>query len=407
MKNKILMPKLRSDLHLNLIEQDGLNFVVLNDPLGIATEQIALNYNFFLILNILNSGLSLDEFKAILSDIKGLANDLDLIIEQINNLDNLYYLESVNFLLKKYEFEQNYIALPSRPMVCVDHSYPSEKKEFIAFCDTLMNYSDSFISDGNAKAIIAPHIDFTLGELSQAVYAKAYKSILNSNSDLFVIFGTSHYAFSDYFMLTKKNFETPLGIVETDSELIEILEKEIENSFKIDDLAHRPEHSIELQVVLLSYLFRNRKIKILPILVSSFFEFSKKGISPSENNKISTFTKNIEEIISKSGRKATYIASVDFAHIGRKFDDNFNADTMLDTVAIEDNQLIKYIQDLNPDAFFEKISLDKDKWKICGASPIYSMLKSIKFSEASFIDYKQWNEKATESAVTFAGFALY
>ncbi len=407
MKTKVLMPKLRNDLQLSLIEQDGLNFVVLKDPIGIASQPIALNYNFFLLLNMLNSGLSIDEFKSIITDIKDLAKDWDFIIEQINNLDNLFYLESVDFLLKKYNLEQEYLALPNRPMACVGNSYPYNKNEFISFSENLFNYTNKPIPNKKAKAIIVPHIDFSLGELSQSVYANAYQYIKDSDSDLFVIFGTSHYAFSDYFMLTKKNFETPMGIVETDSELIEIMEKELENSFIIDDLAHKPEHSIEFQVVLLKYLFPDKNFKILPILVGSFYEFIEQRKSPNQQSKINNFIQNFENIINKSGRKATYIASVDFSHIGRKFDDDFDADTMLDSVAIEDDLLIESIKNRNADAFFEKISSDKDKWKVCGSSPIYTMLKSIHFSDVNFIDYKQWNEKATESAVTFAGFALY
>ncbi len=407
MQNRKILPRLRRDLQLSLSNQEGMSFILMKDPLGIASEPIAIHYNFYLILNVLDSGVTIEEFTSIVSDLKGFSDEIGLILEQIHKLDNLYFLESVDFLLKKYEFEQEYLNQANRKMYCSGSSYPENKEEFLEFCESFFSFSNIEIKQKNAKAIIAPHIDFNLGELSQSVYANCYNSIEDTEFDTIVIFGTSHYAFSDYFMFTKKHFETPLGLVETDVDLLNEMDKYFENKITYDDLAHRPEHSIEYQVVLSKFKFQNRKFKILPILVGSYYDFIKNSSKPLQHNKISELVEKLDKFIKSSGRNPIYIASVDFSHIGRKFDDDFDAETMLETVFQKDKVLIDAIIDLNPDKFFECIADENDKWKVCGTSPIYTLMNTVNFNNIKLLDYKQWNESETKSAVTFAGFALY
>src|SRR5262249_52317527 len=107
--------------------------------------------------------------------------------------------------------------------------------------------------DGSLRAALIPHIDFARGGLS---YTYAFKEISRkSDGSLFVIIGTSHHS-GHRFTLTRKNFQTPLGIVPTDQDYIDRLVKECgEGLFDDEWLAHIPEHSIELEVVFLQYLY--------------------------------------------------------------------------------------------------------------------------------------------------------
>ena len=69
-----------------------------------------------------------------------------------------------------------------------------------------------------AKAIVAPHIDFHRGG---PAYAWAYKPLAESaGADLYIILGTSHCGGQTPYILTLKNFETPLGLVETDRDFV-------------------------------------------------------------------------------------------------------------------------------------------------------------------------------------------
>ena len=64
------------------------------------------------------------------------------------------------------------------------------------------------------RGIVSPHIDFARGG---PVYTWAYKELVeDSDADTFVILGVAHQYCRNRFALTRKDFETPLGLVRTD-----------------------------------------------------------------------------------------------------------------------------------------------------------------------------------------------
>ena len=302
----------------------------------------------------------------------------------------------------------SYMFSPMRKPVCAGSSYSEspdllsiEMKEIIeANFNANKNYPP-------AKALIVPHIDFRIGPEAHLAYSAAYNSILNSDADLFVIFGTAHYGNSSYFMLTEKDFLTPFGKIETDKEIINTLKNKLGDKIVFDELTHRTEHSIELQTILLHYIFRNRNFKILPILVGSFHQFIYENRLPSTSKIFNDFTDSLKQAISESNRKVIYIASADFAHIGRKFGDSFDAEIALEILKDEDIELIDSLVNVNEDNFFQKITNSNDKRRICGLSPIYTMLKTADFKYSKLLEYQQWNEIETKSAVSFATIAYY
>src|SRR5262249_28364110 len=100
--------------------------------------------------------------------------------------------------------------------------------------------------DGSLRAALVPHMDYGRGDVS---YGWGFKEIVErADADLFVIVGTSHYS-PQRFILTRKDFRTPLGIARTDQNYIERLVAHYGDGLFDDELAHLPEHSIELEVV--------------------------------------------------------------------------------------------------------------------------------------------------------------
>src|SRR6185312_14050586 len=64
------------------------------------------------------------------------------------------------------------------------------------------------------RGILSPHIDFHRGG---PVYTWSYKELVEqSDADTFVILGVAHQYCARRFALTRKDFETPLGLVPTD-----------------------------------------------------------------------------------------------------------------------------------------------------------------------------------------------
>src|SRR5262249_43477378 len=121
---------------------------------------------------------------------------------------------------------------------------------------------------GQLCAVLIPHVDYERGG---ATFAWGFKELFElTDASLFVIVGTSHHS-AHRFALTRKHFRTPLGVVPTDQAYINRLVAHYGDGLFDDEAAHLPEHSIELEVVFLQYLYENRRpFRIVPLLVGSF-----------------------------------------------------------------------------------------------------------------------------------------
>jgi AmmeMemoRadiSam system protein B len=84
--------------------------------------------------------------------------------------------------------------------------------------------------------------------------------------DTIIILGPNHTGYGENFsIMTEGSWQTPLGEVQIDSELAKII---LKNSkyLKEDSLAHRYEHSIEVELPFLQYF--KSDFKIVPIVIS-------------------------------------------------------------------------------------------------------------------------------------------
>ncbi|RLF59497.1 MAG: AmmeMemoRadiSam system protein B [Thermoplasmata archaeon] len=77
-----------------------------------------------------------------------------------------------------------------------------------------------------------------------------------------IVIGPNHHGFGSEVALSAENWFTPLGEVEVDEEAVEFLNKNCE-VVRIDEGAHLYEHSIEVQLPFLQYIYG--KFKFIPI----------------------------------------------------------------------------------------------------------------------------------------------
>ncbi len=254
------------------------------------------------------------------------------------------------------------------------------------------------------KGAVIPHIDFGRGG---PYFAWAYKEIAESTSArTFILLGTAHQSLEGPFALTKKDFQTPIGVARTDRAFVETLLKTTGDRLLQGEFAHRSEHSIELQVVFLQYLFGKQDISIVPILCSSFHEALSNGYSPSKIKEVDDFLRILRDTINHYPKKVCVIASADLSHMGPRFGDPFYMDShRLDSVAQEDMTTVKFIEALDADGFFADIQRDGDRRKICGLAPIYTLLKVIRASEGRLLKYGQWPDPM--GTVSFASICFY
>ena len=394
------------------VEAQGQKLVCLRDPENLSDRVLFVSPEALFIISLFDGKHSILDIQEKYMRQFGKLIFRDEIQGLVNQLDEALMLDNKNYRNFKNKLEEEFKNSRVRESSHAGLSYPQEANEIKNWLSSFFeNAEKSHPSNsdlGKITGIISPHIDFRRGGHS---YALAYRELINRcDADVFIIFGTSHFAnVENPFILTKKNFRTPFGEVETNAEIVEKLVKQTECDLFEGEIAHRTEHSIEFQVVFLQYLYREIKnFKIVPILCNSFFRMIQNVDSPMANTSVSMFLKGIKGIIEGLGDKAFAIAGADLAHVGLKFGDTEPvSQPALIWIKQRDLLSLSFTENLDAEGFFNTIKEEKDRRKICGLSPIYALLSTIKAERGKILDYDQALEPDTGSVVSFASVGFY
>ncbi len=383
--------------------------ICISDPFKYTNAIITVPRIAFYILSLFDGNNSIDNIKRKFEEQFETKLPDDQLNDMIKVLDENYFLDNNNFFEFKRSLEENF---SNKTVIEMTHSkaaYPSEKDELENMMKNFFDNAKEIDKTQNPSAIIVPHIDI---RIAGTCYAAGYKSIHNiQDYDLIGILGTNHMISKNMFSTTDKDFETPFGTLKTDSEFVDRIIERLDYNPKDDELAFRTEHSVEFQTIFLKYLEKlcnSVDLKILPVLVGSFYEILLNNIKPENVNQFTSFVDTIKDVIAETGKKVLWISSVDFSHVGKKFGDqeDFN-DDFIDSVKVEDKVMIEHLKKVDKKAFFDMIKSENDKRKVCGFPSIYTLLSLIDSKEGVLIDYEGNVEDMTQSMVTYASMSFY
>lgn len=260
---------------------------------------------------------------------------------------------------------------------------------------------------GTLRAALIPHIDYPRGG---STYAWGFKEVVEqTDASLFVILGTSHYS-HHRFTLTRKHFQTPLGVAETDQDYIDRLVQHYGPGLFDDEwLAHFPEHSIELEVVFLQYLYEHKRpIRIVPLVVGSFHDCVQTRQAPGRAADIGRMVRALQQVEKETQEPICYIISGDLAHIGPKFGDYWPAqDPWLSQSRDQDQAILRQTESASPHGLFEVIARESDGRRICGLPPTYTTLAAVQPSQGKVLRYDQYVHPQGNESVSFASVAFY
>ncbi|HZU38980.1 MAG TPA: AmmeMemoRadiSam system protein B [Gemmataceae bacterium] len=260
--------------------------------------------------------------------------------------------------------------------------------------------------DGRLRAALIPHIDYHRGGHS---FAWGFKEVFErTDAELFVIIGTSHYS-PARFTLTRKHFKTPLGVAQTDQGYIDRLVAHYGDGLFDDELTHLPEHSIELEVVFLQYLYENRRpIRIVPLLVGPFQDCVEDGRVPANKQDIGRMVEALRQAEAETQEPICYIISGDLAHIGPKFGDPEPVNEVLIAKSrAGDQAILRQAEAADPAGYFRVIAAEGDRRRICGLPPTYTLLEAVHPSRGQILNYDQYVHPRGYESVSFASVAFY
>ncbi|MBW2972200.1 AmmeMemoRadiSam system protein B [Candidatus Woesearchaeota archaeon] len=200
---------------------------------------------------------------------------------------------------------------------------------------------------------IAPHAGYFF---SGAGAAWVYKEIAEAEfPDVYIILGVNHSG--PVTCSSDDDWETPLGTVKCDKELIKSL---AEKGIPVKNEAHHGEHSIEVQLPFLQTVSKDKAdtLMIAPIMIADQ-RFDKWG-------------RAIKEALEETKRTAVIICSSDFTHYGYNYDYvPFEKDVKKNMEKL-DRDAIAFITKPNPKSFLDYT--EKTGATICGRQGICTLL---------------------------------
>ena len=403
-------PKLRWPIEMRLDKVQGQQALVLRCPIGIAERPLVLRPAVIPILNSCNGSASVAEIAGKFAE-QGLQEKA--VRELVAVLEQHLFLDSPAFTAAEEKARDDFAKVSVRTPVLSGAAYPAEKEKLSAEVDKFLTHAstDASLFRGSLTGLITPHIDYRRGGRA---YGRTYAALKNQNHDLYVLLGTAHQYSSRMFHLTLKSFSTPMGEFKCDREFAEKLAQlhGRERSFA-DEMLHKKEHSLELQLPFLGRL--KGTPKIVPILVGGFHADVLAGKLPGENEEYASFAAALATCVrewTNRGKKVCLLAAVDMAHVGRTFGDPgaLNQQLMAE-VARRDLMFLDLVKAHDTKGLVAHIALDRDSRRVCGFPAVYTFMDvfdrlSIRY-EARVLSYDQAIDYQTDCAVTYAGVGVY
>lgn len=197
--------------------------------------------------------------------------------------------------------------------------------------------------------IVSPHAGY---EYSGPVAANGYSELAKDGlPQSFVILGPNHTGYgSGVSTVTEGGWETPMGIASVDDALAKKIKKSV-SIMDVDEAAHAYEHSIEVQLPFLQYLFKDAA-KFVPVCMmmqdlQTSREIARGIVEQSKDNDI------------------LMVASSDFTHYAPQDAANRNDKLAIDAIVRLDDAALNELGESN-------------KVTMCGYGPITTLIAAAK-----------------------------
>jgi AmmeMemoRadiSam system protein B len=211
-------------------------------------------------------------------------------------------------------------------------------------------------------SLVCPHAGYMY---SGPVAAHAYYNLaLDGRPDIVVIFGPNHTGYgSALAMMNEGLWRTPLGDVEVDSETANQIVRE-SRFVDVDESAHRFEHSIEVQLPFLQFLYGS-EFKIVPICFLMQDLPSAREVG-----------RSVAKVV--SGKNAVLIASSDMTHYEPQ------------EAAVKKDKLVIDAVEAMDEAKLNSV-IEANSVSACGCGPMTAIITASKIlgaKEAKLLCYK-------------------
>ena len=168
--------------------------------------------------------------------------------------------------------------------------YPKDKKELEGKIENFLSFA-KVVEVEKPRVAIVPHAGYVF---SGRTAASVYKVLENFDYEIVFLLGPAHYFPLEKPITSSFSFwETSLGKVEVDKSPNEFLK------LKIEDRPFLPEHSLEVQLPFLQFVYRHKNLRIFPIHINEYDE---------------SFAEKLLDLVEKDYYDALFLISSDLSH---------------------------------------------------------------------------------------------
>lgn len=231
-----------------------------------------------------------------------------------------------------------------RKPVVAGQFYPASKSKLEAEVKSLLSISDSKKSFNNIFGIVSPHAGYIYSGRTAAYGFNLFK---DKEIETVIIISPSH---REYFpgvcVYEGDAYETPLGVIEVNKDMVQKLTEESRVIFKGIE-GHKQEHAIEVQIPFLQVVLKD--FKIVPIVIGDQGDMF-----------VNELAEKLSQVIAD---KTVIVASSDLSHY-------YSGDTA--------NKLDSIVEERILDFDFDGLQKDfkMKNCEACGAGTIVSMMKA-------------------------------
>jgi len=405
------------------IQHEGRDYLLLRDPQGLAPEPLLLPLALATLLHLFDGRHTARDLQLALTRSTGHIATLDEVRSFVEALDRNLMLASDRFRERRRQMADEYRALPARPARFAGQAYAAEPEALLSELAQVYSVPGAPVlpsapgAPGMPRApvaaaerpvaIVAPHIDPQRGAAS---YARAYAAVWGARPRRVILLGVNHAGSRAPFVLTTKDYATPLGTLPTDAQFVRHLAEGCAWDPLAEEDLHRWEHSLEFQVLFLQHALSEgtgAPVEALPRLVPILCSFPWQIFAEHEGldvvrAQVDRFLERLRELAAGDPEGLLVIAGVDLAHVGRRFGDP-RAPNEPERAELRRRDLatLERIARADRGGFVEEMVSERDSRRICGFAALYSLLALVPDGRGQVLDYGQSVEKATGSVVSF------
>jgi AmmeMemoRadiSam system protein B len=399
------LPPLRRDLEFYPVQLQGKQYILVRDHLGLIQEGKAVEIPLYQFMVLLDGRTTIRDLQAaLMRQGGGMLVSSDEVKSVIAHLDNSFLIESEKFRKAKEAVVEEFVSKRVRPSSHSGRAYPADPHELKKKLDEILALEpDPQESEGRLLALVAPHIDLSVGG---RIYSRAYQSLRGLSPKTVIILGTGHQMAQGLFSLSEKSFETPLGVSECNRSWIEKLRNAGGDALASNDFVHRAEHSIEFQLLFLQHLLPQNSFTIVPILCGNLQATLPEYARQAYLEKAAPILDALKGLLHRHGEETFAVAGVDFSHVGPKFGHDMPAPYMQGQTEAHDRALLDSLTVTDAASFWMESARVKDQFNVCGFAALACLLEILPPCKGHLLGYEMWNEEATRSAVSYAAVAF-